>query len=442
MREHVFPKDFEIGVATASYQVEGAVNEDSRKPSIWDIFSHSDGNTYNGDTGDIACDQYHRYIEDIDLMEELGLKAYRFSIAWPRIIPNGVGEVNQNGIEYYQNLCKYLHSKGIKAVATLYHWDLPNCLQDVGGWTNRSVVDAFCKYAEICFDKLGEYVDQWITFNEPLCVSYIGYYEGEHAPGYRDLNKSLKAIHHLNLAHGRTVKIYRGKKLPAPIGITWNLFIPRPAKDDDSCRKAVEYAIDSRTRVFTSPILKGEYPKSIEDLELVFPIEPGDLEEIHQKIDFVGINYYSQSYVSYDETSPFNFKTEPAWESCSEMGWPTTPKGLLDMLRWISDESDNLPIYITENGYADNDVLTPDMRVHDVSRIEYLKKHFEIAEKALDEGIPLKGYFVWSLLDNFEWAKGYSKRFGVVYCNYENLQRIPKDSAYFIRDLIAGNGYW
>lgn len=442
MTAYSFPSDFEWGTATASYQVEGAVHEDSRSDCIWDVFCREPGKVYMGADGGVACDQYHRYEEDIALIASLGFKAYRFSIAWPRVIPDGTGAVNEAGLDYYMRLCDCIHSHGMKAMATIYHWDLPAVLQENGGWACRGIVDAFTYYAEACFRGLGDKVDSWITINEPFCIAYLGYYEGEHAPGHRDLQEAIAAIHHLNLAHGRTVKLYRSMSLTAPIGITWNLYVPRPFDNTPESKKAVEYAIAVKSRVFTDPVLKGSYPGLVKELGFRFPVEKGDMEDISQPIDFIGINYYSEDAVTYSEDELFRYKVCPDWHPVSDMGWPVVPDGLARVLRWISNESGNLPLYITENGAAEPDVVSPDGRVHDADRIDYLRKHFKAVSGVIAEGVNLKGYYIWSFIDNFEWAKGYSKRFGIVYCDYATLERIPKDSAYFVKDVIGGLCDW
>ncbi len=442
MERYTFPADFEWGTATASYQVEGAVREDGRSDSIWDVFSREPGKVHMGADGSVACDQYHRYEEDIALIASLGFKAYRFSIAWPRVIPDGTGGVNDAGLDYYRRLCDCIHAHGMKATATIYHWDLPAVLQETGGWTNRGIVDAFTAYADACFRGLGDRVDSWITVNEPFCVTYLGYYYGEHAPGHCSLDETIAAIHHVNLAHGRTVELYRKTGLKAPIGITWNLSTPRPYDSSAESARAAEYAIAVKSRVFTDPVLRGCYPELVKELGFRFPEEKGDMEIISQPIDFIGLNYYSEDAVRYSETEPFRFRTAPDWHPVTDMGWPIVPDGLLRQLRWISSESGNIPMFITENGSAEPDTVTPDGRVHDPGRIDYLRKHFKAAAEAVSEGLNLRGYYIWSFIDNFEWAKGYSKRFGIVYCDYTTLERIPKDSAYFVKDVIENLSDW
>ena len=440
--EYRFPDEFEWGTATASYQVEGASREDGRGECIWDAFAREPGRVYMNADGSVACDQYHRYEEDMKLIASFGFKAYRFSIAWPRVIPEGRGKVNEAGLDYYRRLCDAIHANGMKAIATIYHWDLPVPLQAEGGWTNRGIVSAFTDFAAACFKGLGDKVDSWITINEPFCITYLGYYYGEHAPGHRDLEETVASIHHVNLAHGRTVKLYRTMGLSAPIGITWNLSTPRPFDSLPESRKAAEYATAVKSRVFTDPVLKGSYPEIVKELGFRFPVEEGDMDDIRQKIDFIGINYYTEDAVVYSETGRFRFSSAPDWHPVTDMGWPIIPDGLLRQLRWISAESGNIPLYITENGAAEPDVVSADGRVHDNARIDYLRAHFKAAAKAISEGINLRGYYIWSFIDNFEWAKGYSKRFGIVYCDYATLERIPKDSAYFVKDVIGNLSDW
>jgi beta-glucosidase len=438
-----FPDDFLWGTATASYQVEGAGHEGGRSESIWDVFARKPCAVYGGENGEIACDQYHRYKEDIALMAELGFKSYRFSIAWPRIMPGGTGKVNPEGIAYYRQLCDELHKQGIAACATIYHWDLPQVLQDKGGWADRSIVEAFAEYARVCFAELGGAVDQWITINEPYCVAYLGYHAGVHAPGIKDLNQALRAVHHVNLAHGRAVKLYRKTGLKAPIGITWNPSTPRPATRKDADKRAALIARAVDTEVFMYPILGKGYPEIVtRDLGLSFPVQPGDLADIAEKIDFIGVNYYNEGAVVYDETAPFKYRGVPAWQDTSDMGWPIVPQGLKRQLTWIHEISGGLPLYITENGYARQDVVEKDGRVHDRERIRYVREHLEVCRDLIKEGIPLKGYYAWSFMDNFEWAHGYTKRFGIVHVDYVTQKRTPKDSAYFFRDTIAGYGDW
>jgi beta-glucosidase len=439
-----FPSDFLWGAATASFQVEGAGREDGRSDSIWDTFCRTPGKVHAGDNGDVACDQYHRYAEDIAIMKSIGIQAYRFSIAWPRILPQGTGTPNQAGLDYYKRLIQALKAAGIKPVATLYHWDLPQVLQDSGGWANRATAVAFAAYARICYEALGDELDTWITINEPLCVAYLGHLHGYHAPGFTDSATAYRVVHHLNLAHGLAVKAFRDSGKKGSIGIVWNLATPRPATVSAEDRAAVERVIDHESRMFSSPILGKGYPDMVASRGIQLPIQSGDLDLIAKPIDFIGVNYYAEHALRADDTAPLGASGVPSWQAVSEMGWPVVPQGLLRQLRWIAAEAPGIPLYITENGFAGADapVLEADgsRRVHDSARIEYLHGHLAACSAAIAEGIPLKGYFLWSFIDNFEWAWGYSRRFGIVYCDFQTLERIPKDSCYWYRDLIAGYG--
>ncbi|MDR2717061.1 MAG: beta-glucosidase [Treponema sp.] len=445
----IFPKDFIWGTATASYQVEGAAHEGGRGECIWDTFARKPGAVYAGESGEVACDQYHRYAEDVALMAEFGFNSYRFSIAWPRIIPAGTGKVNKEGVAYYRRLCEELHKHGISACATIYHWDLPQPLEDAGGWANRSIVNAFEEYAKVCFKELGDVVDRWITINEPLCIAYVGHLHGRHAPGHRDLQKALNAVHHINMAHGVTVKAYRKTGLTAPIGITWNPVTPRPATNSPADKKAAKLARALETEVFVFPCLGKGYPElAAKDYKGSFPIKSGDLETIAQPIDFIGINYYFEFPVSADKKAPFKHSARPFWQDTTDTGWPVVPGGLERQLKWFAEISKGvfgkpgLPLFITENGCACKDEIGPDGRIHDKERIEYLQQHLAVCADLIKAGVDIKGYYVWSLLDNFEWAHGYTKRFGIVHVDYHTQKRTPKDSAYFFRDVIAGYGEW
>jgi beta-glucosidase len=449
MERLVFPKDFLWGTATAAYQVEGATREGGRGESIWDTFARKPGAVYAGENGDVACDHYHRYAEDIALMAELGFKSYRFSIAWPRIIPAGRGKINPEGVAFYRRLCEELHKHDMTACATLYHWDLPQPLEDSGGWPARSIVDAFEEYAGVCFKELGDLVDMWITLNEPLCTANNGYFNGRHAPGICDHQKMLDAVHHLNMAHGAAVKAYRKTGLKAPIGITWNPVTPRPATLSAADKRAAEIARAFDTEIYMFPCLGKGYPEIVtKEFNCGFPVKSGDMETIAQPIDFIGVNYYFENPVGTDEKARFKYSGRPSWQNCTDMNWPIVPGGLERQLLWIAEISkgafgkNEIPIYITENGCARNDEIEKDGRVHDRERIEYLKQHLSVAADLIKKGLPLKGYFMWSLMDNFEWLWGYTKRFGIVYVDYFTQKRTPKDSAYFMRDVIAGFGEW
>jgi beta-glucosidase len=449
MERLVFPKDFLWGTATAAYQVEGATHEGGRGESIWDIFTRKPGAVYAGENGDVACDQYHRYADDIALMAELGFKSYRFSIAWPRIIPTGRGKVNPEGVAYYRRLCEELHKHNMTACATLYHWDLPQPLEDAGGWPDRSIVDAFEEYAGVCYKELGDLVDMWITQNEPLCAAYNGYLNGHHAPGIRDPQKAMAAVHHMNMAHGAAVRAYRKTGLKAPIGITWNPVTPRPATSSAADKKAAEIARAFSTEIFMFPCLGKGYPETVtKEFNCFVPVKEGDMETIAQPIDFIGVNYYFENPVAADEKAQYKYSDRPSWQNTTDMNWPIVPGGLERQLLWIAEISQSafgkseIPVYITENGCACNDEVENDGRVHDRERIEYLKQHFSVISDLVKKGLPIKGYYMWSLLDNFEWLWGYTKRFGIVHIDYFTQKRTPKDSAYFMRDVIAGFGEW
>lgn len=459
MADRQFPEGFLWGVAAASYQVEGAAREDGRGESIWDRFSHTPGNVLHGHTGDVSVDQYHRYPEDVALMRDLGVGAYRFSIAWPRIQPDGSGAFNERGFDYYRRLADELHRTGVKAVATLYHWDLPQALEDAGGWPLRDTAYRFADYAAETTRRLADHVDMWTTLNEAWCSSVLGYGYGAHAPGRRDRSAMWAAGHHLLLAHGLAVQAYRAgggaRAGAAAIGITHNLETPHAATRREEDRLAADRAMDLRTRFFLDPILGDAYPErhfAAYPEATPPPVQPGDMEVIATPIDFLGLNFYAEPTVAAapvgaeDELRdgvrchPEGFRDVPTHHERTEMDWPVTPRGLYRHLRWVSDRvAGRVPLYITENGIAVHDELTADgTRCHDERRVAYLRDHIAAALDAIADGVDLRGYFVWSLIDNFEWAWGYSKRFGIVYADYVNQRRIPKDSYYYLRGVISG----
>ncbi|QTL99183.1 beta-glucosidase [Iocasia frigidifontis] len=446
MTEFIFPEDFAWGAATASYQIEGAYQEDGKGESIWDRFTHSRGNIVNNDTGDVACDHYHRYREDVVLMKELGLNSYRFSIAWPRILPDGKGRVEQKGLDFYKRLLDALLEVEIKPLVTLYHWDLPQKLQEKGGWENRDTVKYFNEYVQLMYRELGDFVPRWVPHNEPFVVAFSGNFLAEHAPGYQDLGKAIQVAHNLLLSHGMAVKGFRESGLNGEIGITLDLNHVYAASDSESDRLARNYCDAFNNRWFLDPIFKGKYPEILmnlyqEELNKI-EIEDKDMDIISQEIDFLGINYYSRAVVSYDEDSFFKYKQlAPQKSEYTAMDWEIYPEGLYDLLKRLNRDYTSKPLYITENGAAFDDQLTEDGKVYDKNRIKYLEKHIKAAHKAIRDGVPLKGYYLWSLMDNFEWAYGYSKRFGIIYIDYENKQRrILKDSARWYQELIAQNG--
>lgn len=434
-----FPDNFLWGVATAAYQVEGAFREDGRSESIWDTFCRIPCATFAGENGDIACDQYHRYKEDVALLAELGFKSYRFSISWCRILPDGTGVVNAAGVAYYRNLCAELHKHGVQACATLYHWDLPRVLQDKGGWAERFIVDAFVEYAKVCFKELGDCVDQWITMNEPLCITFLGYMAGRHAPGIQDPSQCIRAVHHVLLAHAKAVQAYRTTGLKAHIGIALNINTSRPATKNPVDVYAAQLARSYEAELFLFPLVGKGYPDMLAENNWQLPVKSGDIETIAEKIDFIGLNYYFENAVSADKNNPMGYSNAPFWQERTDMGWPIVPEGLYRQIKWVNDVTEGkFPIYVTENGAAATDVVEADGRIHDMERIDYFKKHLSVCSRLIEEDVPLKGYFVWSLLDNFEWTFGYTKRFGIVRVDYATQKRMLKDSAYFFRDVIAG----
>ncbi len=434
MPDYHFPADFLWGAATSSYQIEGATREDGRGESIWDRFSHTPGKVANGDTGDVACDHYHRYRQDVALMQRLGLRAYRFSIAWPRILPQGEGAVNQAGLDFYDRLVDALLEAGITPFATLYHWDLPQALQErQGGWADRAIAGQFAHYADVVSRRLGDRVKFWATHNEPKITALLGHLYGEHAPGLRDAEITARVVHHLLLSHGQAVSVLRRNVEDAQIGIVLT-FSPVSAPPD---QWAVMDALHNR--MFADPVFKGAYPQEL----VASGMLPGladvadDMAVIAQPLDFLGVNYYSRYVIEGEGRKGSRMSSEDVEHTA--MGWEVYPQGLYETLTRVHRDYAPPALYVTENGAAYDDRLE-DGRVHDPQRISYLRRHFVAAHRALQEGVPLRGYFVWSLLDNFEWAFGYSRRFGIVYVDFPTQARIWKDSAYFYRDVIAQGG--
>jgi len=447
MRTKFLPS-FLWGAATAAYQVEGAHDEDGKGPSIWDTFSHSPWRVTNGDTGDVACDHYHRMAEDVLLMKELGLKAYRFSISWPRIQPKGKGPVNDKGLDFYKRLVDALLDAGIKPFATLYHWDLPQALEDKGGWTNRDVADYFADYATIAFNALGDRVDGWFTLNEPICTAFLGYKDGVFAPGRNCLTDALMASHVQLLAHGKAVAAFRAAKTSCGrIGIVLDMADVQAASKHPSDIAAADRDDAFHNRLYADPIFGKGYPSVLVDwIGKEWPKIPnGDMKIISAPIDLLGLNYYSGRLVSANPQSDFLKTSSKALEAegtvKTDMGWGVWPNGLYRLLIRIKKQYADIPIYVTENGMANRDEVDEKGEVPDDARIDYLSRHFAAAAKASKDGVKLEGYFVWSLLDNFEWACGYTKRFGLVYVNYKTGQRILKKSARWYARVIADNGF-
>lgn len=441
-----FPENMKWGTATASFQIEGATKEDGRGPSIWDTFCETPGKVLNGDNGDIACDSYHRIDEDVAVMKDLGIDFYRFSIAWPRIFPTGTGEVNEKGLDYYIRLVDALLENGIEPMVTLYHWDLPQALQDKGGWDNRDTIDAFVNYAEVMFKALSSKVEKWITFNEPWCVSFLSNYLGIHAPGNKDLQLAVNIAHHLHVAHGRTVQKFRALGIDGEIGYapntTWLEPFSNKQEDIEACRRAVGEFVEW----FFDPVFKGSYPQFLVDWfkqkGVTVPIVDGDMEDIHQPIDFVGINYYTGSVARYKEEAGYlDFEPVDMGYEKTDIGWNIYPEGFYKLLTYVTEQYGEVPIYITENGSCYNDEPGVDGRVRDDRRINYLKQHLTSLKRSMDSGVNIKGYITWSLMDNFEWAEGYSKRFGIVFVNYRTLERIKKDSFYWFKQTARNNWF-
>ena len=460
-----FPDGFLWGAATAAYQIEGAVTEGGRGPSIWDTFSHTPGRTLNGDTGDVACRHYEKLDEDLELMADLGLKAYRFSIAWPRIQPDGKGPANQAGLDFYRRLVDGLVQRGIVPAVTLYHWDLPQALEDQGGWTERATAERFAEYATIVGDALGDAVGMWITLNEPWCAGWLGYGTGAHAPGRSGLTSGAAATHHLMLGHGLAVDALRASST-APVGITLNLNRYVPASDHELDVRATRIADAVLNRLYLDPVFKASYPEDLVELVRAeggefAAVRPGDMEITSRPIDFLGVNFYSTSVIADvsreaearqagyvvapvgpgDANSPFGARQvgRPELEKLAT-GWEIEPEGLTDILVRLRDEYTGAPLYVTENGAAQHDYRGPDGAVHDPGRISYIDRHVRAVHRAIERGVDVRGYFVWSLMDNYEWSVGYSIRFGLTWVDYPTGERVRKDSFHWYRQVIAGNG--
>ncbi|WP_164015253.1 GH1 family beta-glucosidase [Pyxidicoccus trucidator] len=446
-----FPPDFLWGVATSAFQIEGATQTDGRGESIWDRFAATPGKIADGTDGSVACDHYNRWKDDVETMRWLGVKSYRFSIAWPRILPLGRGKVNQAGMDFYSRLVDGLLTAGIEPMVTLYHWDLPQALDDKGGWTARDTVGAFVEYADEVSQVLGDRVSKWITHNEPWCISVLGYGNGEHAPGHKNWSEALAAAHHVLLSHGQAVSVIRANVKKAEVGITLNLCPAQPAspsaEDQDACR-----AFDGGfNRWYLDPIYGKGYPQDViadhvaagriasEKLDFV---RPGDLEAMAAPTDFLGVNYYSRGIIRSDripesQNAPRTVHAEP---EKTDMDWEVYAGALTDLLLRLKKDYNPKRIYITENGAAYSTGPDADGRVRDTKRVHYLRTHLEASLDAIKQGVPLAGYFAWSLMDNFEWAWGYQKRFGLVFVDYATQKRIPKDSAHLYRAVVARNG--
>jgi len=439
-----FPVDFAWGVATAAYQIEGGVAEGGRGPSIWDAFSHSPGHVRHGDTGDIACDHYHRWQYDLDLLAELGVDAYRLSVSWARLQPSGRGELNPEGVAFYRELLTGLRERGIRAFVTLYHWDLPLPLEEAGGWPMRETAELFADYARRTVAALRDLADDWITLNEPWCSAFLGYGYGPHAPGRTELPAAVAAAHHLNLAHGLAVRAIREVAPDARIGITNIVTDVVPASDALADVAAADRLDAVSNRVFLDPVYSGAYGPGVhaqlDPHGLAELIREGDLTTIAQPVDFAGVNHYQRviaTAVEPDAAHPFGVAETPAEPATTSFGWSVVPDSLHAVLTRVASDYTTLPIYITESGASFDDYVDPEGGIDDLERISYLAGYFDAAGRAIRDGVDVRGYFVWSLLDNFEWGEGYSKRFGLVYVDYRTQERLPKASAHWYRALLA-----
>ncbi|WP_433701022.1 GH1 family beta-glucosidase [Nocardiopsis sp. CA-288880] len=448
------PAHLQFGTATAAYQVEGGVHEGGRGPSIWDTYCRTPGRVARGETGDVACDHYHRYGEDVALLADLGVDLYRFSVAWPRVQPTGKGRPNPEGLAFYDRLVDTILGAGIEPVLTLYHWDLPQALEDEGGWRVRDTAHRFAEYSRIVADRLGDRVNRWITLNEPFCSAFVGHAVGRHAPGTREGTPALAAAHHLLLAHGMAAGELRAAAA-GEVGITLNPDHLLPASDSDADRAAVERARTLHNRVWFDPIFKGAYPDNEDEVwggmaDGSYRAD-GDLEIIAQPLDFLGVNYYRPIMLRDAPHAEADISARTAVDIRTEqvdfegvrhttMGWPVLPDTFADLLIDLDRRYPNLPpILITENGSAEDDRPDETGRVRDTGRVDYLRDHLAALARAIEAGVDVRGYFVWSLLDNFEWAYGYDRRFGLVRVDYERLERHPKDSYHWYRDFLTSH---
>ncbi|MEO8475664.1 MAG: GH1 family beta-glucosidase [Actinomycetota bacterium] len=444
MPRTAFPEGFLWGAATAAYQIEGAWDEDGKGPSIWDTFSHTAGRVRDGDTGDVACDHYHRYAEDVRLMHDLGLRGYRLSVSWSRVFPQGRGAVNRRGLDFYDRLTDALLAAGIAPMLTLNHWDLPQALQDRGGWGSRATIDAFVAYADALSSRLADRVPMWITHNEPSVISVDGHVVGEHAPGLTDPALGLRVAHHLLVSHGLAVPVLRANGA-RQVGIAINVWPQTPATEAPADLAAAERRYAAEAGWYLDPLYGKGYPAEIQEIYdrrgWAPAVDDGDMAAIAARTDFLGLNYYSRALVRADEAAePFGAADVREPGEYTDTGWLVHADGMYDLLTRVQRDHAPSAIYVTENGAAFPDVVAPDGAVHDERRVAYFDGHFRAAARAVADGVPLKGFFVWSLLDNFEWAEGYSKRFGIVRVDFDTQVRTVKDSGWFLRDVIRANG--
>ncbi|TWF52035.1 GH1 family beta-glucosidase [Neorhizobium alkalisoli] len=437
-----FPGDFLFGVATASYQIEGSTKADGRKPSIWDAFSNMPGRVHNRDNGDVACDHYNRWESDLDLIKDMGVEAYRFSIAWPRIIPEGTGRINEKGLDFYDRLIDGCKARGIKTYATLYHWDLPLALMGDGGWAARSTAYAFQRYAKVVMARLGDRLDAVATFNEPWCSVWLSHLYGLHAPGERNMEAALAAMHHTNLAHGLAVEAIRHVTPNVPVGLVLNAHSVIPGSDSTEDKAAAERAFDFHNGAFFGPVFKKEYPASLlEALGGRMPaVEAGDLEIIGQKLDWWGLNYYTPMRVTADTTEGAEYPATKAAafvsKTVTDIGWEVFSPAMKSLVEELYRRYDLPDCYVTENGACDNTGIV-NGEIDDQMRLDYYVDHLSVVADLIKDGYPMKGYFAWSLMDNFEWAEGYRMRFGLVHVDYETQERTIKKSGKWYRELAA-----
>lgn len=424
-----FPSDFVWGAAAAAYQIEGAWNEDGKGESIWDRFSHTPGKIVNNDNGDVACDHYHLYRDDIKLMQQLGIGSYRLSIAWSRVIPNGVGAVNEKGLDFYDRLFDALLEANLEPNVTLYHWDLPQALQDKGGWGSRDIIGQFADYATLMGKRFGDRVKYWATLNEPWCTAFLGHRSGEHAPGFKDEKLSLQVAHHLLVAHGAAIDALRATVPNVRAGIVLNIWPVETSNDSQEQKKAADMAWQRDAGWFLDPIFRGSYPAEAFSASgaLAPEIHPGDMTQIARTLDWWGLNYYSRHMLGLDGRVPDAEYTE--------MGWEVHAPAFERVLVRLQQEYKTPPLYITENGAAFADVVEDDY-VYDPRRVNYIETHLTAVANAIEQGVDVRGFFVWSLLDNFEWAWGYGKRFGIIYVDFETQMRLWKESARWYADFI------
>ncbi|NCC27540.1 MAG: beta-glucosidase [Gammaproteobacteria bacterium] len=439
-----FPENLTWGAATAAFQIEGAPDVDGKAPSIWDRFTARPGRVQDGSHAGIACDHYRRYADDLDLMATLGLGAYRFSISWPRVMSGPHAQVNRRGLDFYDRLVDGLLERGIRPFATLYHWDLPWFEEQRGGWEARATVWRFADYAEVVARRLGDRVKHWVTINEPLTVVAAGYVSGDHAPGRRNPLMAFRVAHHLLLAHGAALQRLRGVVPDVHVGPALNLFPVIPRRRGDV--RIAERLDALANRLFADPILTGRYPNPVRRLLSAFnwTLRPGDLNLIGQPVDFVGVNHYSRIIIERSRLPWLGFRIARSPDPNAvhtDMDWEIFPRSFLDTLTWLRERYHNPPVYITENGAAFADRVEDDGSVHDAARRDYLEAYLFMLRKALDAGSDIRGYFVWSLLDNFEWALGLSKRFGLVHVDYDTLKRTPKSSAYWYASVCSTGGF-